>query len=162
MLNNTELMNLYKAEKSALDFPSDPFPKFKEWKEKYMEENKGLFVTTSADQAIKEADQIVEEAEKELSVKVNKKEKAPKVIKISVPKVEKKSTEITINNNDGKTKKTDLAKSIYKEMMDQNNGSHPKRGDVIKRFMSECGLSNAGASTYQYNMKKMFSQQAAA
>jgi len=159
MLNNTELLNLYKAEKSALDFPSEPFMKFGEWKQKYMEENKGLFITTSADQAIKESDEIVDGAIKELDEQIKKTEQTKTVRKIKTPKVEKKSTEVVINNNDGKIKKTDLAKTIYQNMMNELKGQHPKRGDVIKRFMNECNMTQAGASTYQYNMKKLFSQQ---
>jgi len=154
-MKNAQLIELYKIEKSHLDFPSNPFPPFKEWKAEYLKENEGLFVTKNIDDAIKESDAIVDEEIKKLI----EQEKAPKIVKIKVPKVEKKSTKTSIKKENGGIKKTDQAKLIYQEMMNKENGSHPKRSDVIKRFMDECGLSQAGASTYQYNMKKMFSQQ---
>jgi len=166
-MNRKELMKEFRLEKAAheLDIFAKPFPSFKEWELKYKEENEGLFITKSADEAIAESDKIVDEEIQKI-INGEMKKSTPKVTKVKAPKSEKKSTtstvKPTINNNDGKIKKTDLAKSIYQSMMDELKGQHPKRGDVITRFMNECQLSQAGASTYQYNMKKMFSQQTAA
>ena len=61
----------------------------------------------------------------------------------------------TVNTNG--VKKTDIALQIYKSMM--INGEHPARKDVIERFINEVGLSKAGASTYQHNIKTKLSQQ---
>lgn len=48
--------------------------------------------------------------------------------------------------------KADKARIIFKESYAQN--PVPKREIIIKRFMTEAGLSKAGAGTYLQNMKK--------
>ncbi len=50
-------------------------------------------------------------------------------------------------------KKTDVAIRLYKQMMAENNNQHPARKDVIQQFMSQVGLTKAGASTYQQSIK---------
>lgn len=52
--------------------------------------------------------------------------------------------------------KADKALDIYKSMM--VNGAHPARSDVIKAFVEQLNMTQAGASTYQYNCKKALSK----
>jgi len=57
---------LYRAEKAALDFPSDPFMSFADWKEEYTVEYRKTHRTVDVKEAMAEADALVEEAEAEL------------------------------------------------------------------------------------------------
>ncbi len=47
--------------------------------------------------------------------------------------------------------KKEQARQLYNTMM--VDGAHPKRGDVIKRFMEEVQLTKAGAACYQNHFK---------
>jgi hypothetical protein len=48
--------------------------------------------------------------------------------------------------------KADKARTIFKEAYSMN--PVPQRKDIINRFVSEAGLTKAGAATYLQNMKK--------
>ncbi len=48
--------------------------------------------------------------------------------------------------------KSAIAKQIYAEMLTSNNTF--TRKDVIARFVSEAGLTSAGAATYYFNITK--------
>jgi len=82
----------------------------------------------------------------------------PKEWKIALPKKEEVNTtsvaKPTIKRERSSTgeSKADKALDIYKSMM--NGTEHPKRGDVIKAFMEQLNMTQAGASTYQYNCKQ--------
>lgn len=66
MLPAAELLELYRAEKEALDFPSEPFMSFADWKEEYTAEYRRNHVSVDVQVAMAEADALVEEAEAEL------------------------------------------------------------------------------------------------
>jgi len=150
--SNINLLNLYKVEKEQMDLPSNPFPSFKDWKADYMIE----FIDSHSDSKMVDAETAVDITEKELNDLEKKQTKSVKIKKVVDIKIPKKSTEPKVKKVKGESKK-DKAVAIYKEMMDQNEGKHPARKDVIKRFMDEVNLSSAGASTYQYNIKKELS-----
>jgi len=72
MLPASEILDLYRAERAALDMPSDPFPPFAEWRAAYEAEYRMNHVTNykkvDVKAAMAEADALVEEAEAELSM----------------------------------------------------------------------------------------------
>lgn len=66
MLPVSERLDLYRAEKAALDFPSDPFMSFSDWDKDYQAEYRKTHVAVDVKTAMREADALVEEAEAEL------------------------------------------------------------------------------------------------
>jgi len=56
--------------------------------------------------------------------------------------------------------KADAARKIMEEMWDDLQAGKVKRKDIIQRFVSEAGLTKAGASTYYGNIKKKMSKAA--
>jgi len=66
MLPAADLLELYRAEKEAFDWPCDPFMSFKEWKKEYEIEYKKNHVTVDIRVAMREAEAIVQKAEAEL------------------------------------------------------------------------------------------------
>lgn len=72
MLPATEILEMYRAERSALDMPSDPFPAFADWRAEYEEEYRKNHVANykrvDVKVAMREADALVEEAEAELEM----------------------------------------------------------------------------------------------
>ena len=132
-----------------MDFPSDPFPSFKDWKAEYLVDWKENHMVTDADKAMEEADKLVAEADKELrknaSTHVKPKKKA-KVAKIAIKKKDKTASAPS---------KKQRAIKVYQSMM--NGSEHPSRKSVIEAFMSKVDMSQAGASTYHHNIKKELS-----
>jgi len=152
--NNISLLILYNEEKESASFPSDNdiFPSFKIWKQQYKQE----WLASHVDSKLVNAEEAVTETEKELinMIAEQEKETDQKKIKKVVDKKPKESTPIVQKVKTAS--KSELAEQIYKEMM--IDGVHPIRKEVIKRFIDEVGLTQAGASTYQYNIKKKLSQ----
>lgn len=149
-MNNVDLLELYKIEKAQMNWPSAPFQSFQEWKAEYMiefNESRIGSKTVSMEEAVKDADKIVEEAEHEINELFNPATPIKKFRKIRQPKVIAPTAAAA-----SKSSKKSLAVAIYKEMM--VDGKHPSRKDVIARFVAECGLTSAGASTYHSNIKK--------
>lgn len=72
MLPASEVLDLYRAERAALDMPSDPFPAFAEWRADYEAEYRKNHVSNykkvDVKEAMAEADALVEEAEAELEL----------------------------------------------------------------------------------------------
>lgn len=72
MLPASEVLDLYRAERAALDMPSDPFPAFAEWRAEYEAEYRKNHVSNykrvDVKEAMAEADALVEEAEAELEL----------------------------------------------------------------------------------------------
>ena len=72
MLPASEVLDLYRAERAALDMPSDPFPAFAEWRAEYEAEYRKNHVSNykrvDVKEAMVEADALVEEAEAELEL----------------------------------------------------------------------------------------------
>ena len=72
MLPASEVLDLYRAERAALDIPSDPFPAFAEWRAEYEAEYRKNHVSNykrvDVKEAMVEADALVEEAEAELEL----------------------------------------------------------------------------------------------
>ena len=70
MLPASEVLDLYRAERAALDMPSDPFPAFAEWRADYEAEYRKNHVVNykkvDVKEAMVEADALVAEAEAEL------------------------------------------------------------------------------------------------
>jgi len=153
-MDNVTLLQLYKQEKAEQEFPSSPFPPFKEWKAEYMIEYNDAHSDSQmvdVETAVEMTEKELEEADKKSVVTTTvKPEKVKKVVAITKPKSETK-TETKVK----KVSKKDQAVAIYKSMM--VNGEHPARKDVIARFISEVNMSSAGASTYQFNIKKELS-----
>ena len=52
--------------------------------------------------------------------------------------------------------KMEHAVELYKELYQQNNNTQPKRSTVISLFITELGMTPAGASTYQQTIKAQF------
>lgn len=147
--NNIHLLQLYKAEKADMDFPSSPFMPFKEWKEMYKAEWMDSHCTSKsvdAETAINLTDAEMNEMDNTTSTKTEKKVVVRKIK--STPKIKVKKEKVPT--------KAERALEIYQEMM--VDGNHPVRKEVIQRFMNELNMSVAGASTYQYNIKKKLSQ----
>ena len=137
MLNNQTLLELYKTEKEAMDDVFNPFPSFAEWKQEYKNDPDHIHFTSEPNEETKVTTKSTKKETKKSPKKTNTKE-----TKKTTPSTKKET----------KVSKADIARKIYQEMMDGNN--HPVRKDVIARFMSEAGLSKAGAATYHYNIKK--------
>lgn len=146
--NNIELLALYKQEKDVMDLPSDPFPPFSEWKAEYMIE----FIESHRDSKMVSVEEAVDETEKELDNNENPVQQVVPVVKQTPPKAVKKTPKAS-KPSPTKSKK-DLAIDVYKSMMVK--GAHPSRKDVIARFMSDVGLSAAGANTYHHSIKQLF------
>lgn len=72
MLPASEVLDLYRAERAALDMPSDPFPEFSVWRADYEAEYRKNHVNNykkvDVKEAMAEADAMVEEAEAELEL----------------------------------------------------------------------------------------------
>lgn len=72
MLPASEVLDLYRAERAALDMPSDPFPEFSVWRADYEAEYRKNHVVNykrvDVKEAMAEADALVEEAEAELEL----------------------------------------------------------------------------------------------
>jgi hypothetical protein len=66
MITAADMLELYRAEKEAMDFPCDPFMSFADWKKEYVAEYRRNHVTVDVKVAMAEADRIVQEAEAEL------------------------------------------------------------------------------------------------
>lgn len=151
MLNNATLLALYKQEKADMDMPSDPFPSFKDWKAEYAIDWEKNHTMTDAEKALEEADRIVAEAEKELrqhktTYTKPKKKKATTKKTIVKPTVTKPKA----------PNKKQRATKVYQSLM--VNGEHPSRQDAIAAFVDQIGMTQAGASTYVYNIKKELSK----
>lgn len=72
MLPASEILDLYRAERAALDMPSDPFPAFAEWRADYEAEYRKNHVANykkvDVKVAMAEADALVAEADAELEL----------------------------------------------------------------------------------------------
>jgi len=146
--NNINLLALYKIEKEQMDFPSDPFPSFQDWRASYKVEWLETHSTSKlvdAETAVKLSEEEMENDQKQQQAKPEKKVTVRKIK--STPKVKVKKEKVPT--------KAERALKVYQEMM--VNGNHPARKEVVQRFMNELNMSVAGASTYQYNIKKKLS-----
>ncbi len=66
-----------------------------------------------------------------------------------------KSQKTATNTNRVKQTKMDLATDLYKKLL--KDDPHTPRKDIIEEFVSQCGLTPAGAATYYNTIKKRIS-----
>jgi len=124
---------MYQDEKSMIETLDDPFPSFKQWQDDWNKDYISVEDKTDKEQYDSSADLILED--------IPTKKVIPKITK---PKVKKTKT----------GSKAQKAISIYKLMIEQNNGEFPARKDAIKQFVEQLDMTPKGASTYVYNTQQ--------
>lgn len=165
MQRNDLLLKQYRQEKKLIvgDDLFQNFPTFKEWKREYTEEYNQTHQTVPVVLADKMMDHIVNEADVELNKLTNR----SKVM--SKNKSENNSNQIgeytekfmnNINNSNQsnkKEKKTTVKKDSKaekcREIFSQNFGQKT-RGEIVKLFISDGGMTDKGAKTYYQNFKR--------
>lgn len=157
MLTTTELLELYRAEKEALDDIFEPFSSFADWKADYVAEYKKTHRTVDIRVAMREADQAVEEAESELDqstegetemtdTNVDQAKRDAKNARRRELRAAAKTVTATASPKVRAARtgtKTEAAAKIFAGMYP----AHP-RAEIIAKFQSKAGLSAAGSSTY--------------
>lgn len=167
MQRNDLLLKQYRQEKNLIvgDDLFENFPTFQEWKREYVEEYNQTHQTVPVVLADKMMDHIVTEADVEL-IKLTNRSKV-----MSKNKSENNSNQIgeytekfmnNINNSDQsnkKNKKTTVKKDSKagkcREIFYQNFGQK-SRGEIVKLFIRDGGMTENGAKTYYQNFKKEF------
>ena len=160
MKNNALLLELYREEKALIigQEPTglEPFPSFPEWKSEYEREYNETHKTVTT----KEADRLAEDAQVEfdrsgLTVDLDEgmSDNIPNVRKRDVELV-KPTVSIRRHTMSDNTTTTPVSKaSVAREIFALNFGKVARK-DVIALFMSEAGLTKAGAATYYQKFKK--------
>jgi len=157
MLTTTELLELYRAEKEALDDIFEPFSSFADWKADYVAEYKKTHRTVDIRVAMREADQAVEEAESELdqstvgetemtdtNVSAEQAKRDAKNARRRELRAAAKTATVSPKVRAARTgTKTEAAAKIFASMYP----AHP-RSEIVAKFQSKAGLSAAGSSTY--------------
>lgn len=155
MLPTTELLELYRAEKEALDDIFEPFSSFADWKADYVAEYKKTHRTVDIRVAMREADQAVEEAESELDqstvgetemtdTNVDQAKRDAKNARRRELRAAAKTATVSPKVRAARTgTKTEAAAKIFASMYPD----HP-RSEIVAKFQSKAGLSPAGSSTY--------------
>lgn len=149
MLNNIDLLNLYKEEKTlVIGRPEvrtglEEFPSFAEWKEEYIREYNETHETVDINEADARAEAAIEEAEKAIDQfeELTKEDVVNEAIVQNIKPVKQAGS------------KTELAREIFEQMYPQVLAGTLKRKDVIQSFISDAGLTSAGASTYYQKFK---------
>jgi len=150
--DNISLLTLYKEEKAAASFPSEDYIPFKQWKEEYKQE----WMMSHVDSKMLSVEDAVTETEKEIVEFIAQQEKITEQKKVRKIKDTKPKVETVKVQKEKKVSKSQIAEEIYISMI--VDGQHPARKDVITRFMAELDMTQAGASTYHYNIKKKLSK----
>lgn len=165
MLPIEELLGLYKQEKAAHDWPSEPYTKtFQEWLAEYKQQYALDHVTVDIKQAMAEADMLVDQAEVELSTTEEEETDMETATAVVVDEAQakrdaknKRRRELRAAKKAKRTKgkvrtpraqsKLARARDLYAKMKGKD------RADVISAFRKRLGLSDACASTYYQTCK---------
>lgn len=174
MKSNIELLSQYKEEKALVvgDVESrtglEPFPTFKEWKVKYIEEYQATHRTVD----VKKADEIMEaavaEADAELeeltgklpAVEVKPEPKKAPAKKKAAKRAGKKSVVKKTSTKKRVAKKAPARKSRAKSKSAKAQTIFAKfygrktRAEIIGKFVAQVKLTPNGAATYYQKFKK--------
>lgn len=154
MTSVKDMLALYKEERELIaGGPLDDFPSWSIWRTQYLKDYEMLHVhsTDNSDIDVLNLDDYSDEDDDDDAVESRPQATTPVQPKVQ-PKVVKRNLSQPSTQSLVKKSKKQLATDAYRKMMVDD--THPSRADVINVYVTELGMSKAGASTYHNSIKQ--------